>query len=93
MTRSLDDILRHAPLHARLGLGVTFLTSVSDRFGVWGRPGATDVALGGLRALPRVHGRSQPLPPSRRHSSAWLDGTAAETGFRTVGCALPDEPG
>jgi putative oxidoreductase len=35
-----------APLILRLALAVTILSAVADRFGVWGPPGATNVAWG-----------------------------------------------
>jgi hypothetical protein len=37
----------------RVALGATFLTAVTDRFGVWGAPGAPQVAWGAnhVRAL------------------------------------------
>jgi len=35
-----------APLILRLALGLTLLSAVADRFGVWGPPGGTTVAWG-----------------------------------------------
>jgi uncharacterized membrane protein YphA (DoxX/SURF4 family) len=37
---------RIAPLLLRLALGVTLLSAVADRFGIWGPPGAATVAWG-----------------------------------------------
>jgi putative oxidoreductase len=37
---------RIAPLLLRLALGVTLLSAVADRFGIWGAPGAPSVAWG-----------------------------------------------
>src|SRR5258708_12769702 len=37
---------RLAPLLLRLGLSVTLLSAVADRFGIWGPPGAVTVAWG-----------------------------------------------
>ena len=37
---------RAAPLLLRLALGVTLLSAVADRFGIWGPPGAATVAWG-----------------------------------------------
>ena len=37
---------RIAPLLLRLALGVTLLSAVADRFGIWGPPGAATVACG-----------------------------------------------
>jgi putative oxidoreductase len=35
-----------APVLLRLALGVTLLSAVADRFGIWGPPGATNVSWG-----------------------------------------------
>jgi hypothetical protein len=44
---------RIAPLLLRLALGVTLLSAVADRFGIWGPPGAATVAWEiGLTSLP-----------------------------------------
>src|SRR5215469_6204298 len=47
---SLSDRLgiaaRIAPLLLRLALGVTLLSAVADRFGIWGPPGAGAVSWG-----------------------------------------------
>ena len=37
---------RIAPLLLRLALGLTLLSAVADRFGIWGSPGAATVAWG-----------------------------------------------
>ena len=37
---------RIAPLLLRLALGVTLLSAVADRFGIWGPPGAATVSWG-----------------------------------------------
>jgi putative oxidoreductase len=37
---------RVAPLLLRLALGVTLLSAVADRFGIWGPPGAATVSWG-----------------------------------------------
>src|ERR1700758_4926717 len=37
---------RIAPLLLRLALGLTLLSAVADRFGIWGPPGGTTVAWG-----------------------------------------------
>src|SRR5262245_49218491 len=40
------NLRRLVPLYLRLALGVTFLSAVADRFGVWGPPGSHNVAWG-----------------------------------------------
>lgn len=42
-----DALLRKALLGLRLALGVTFLSAVADRFGLYGAPGTAWVAWGG----------------------------------------------
>jgi uncharacterized membrane protein YphA (DoxX/SURF4 family) len=37
---------KYTTVYVRLALGVTFLASVTDRFGVWGPPGTSNVAWG-----------------------------------------------
>ena len=46
--RRMDDdrLLRWSQTALRLALGVTFLSAVADRFGLYGAPGATGVAWG-----------------------------------------------
>src|SRR5262249_39934953 len=39
----------YATLYLRLAVAAGFLTSVSDRFGLWGPPGAPNVAWGGFQ--------------------------------------------
>jgi thiosulfate dehydrogenase (quinone) large subunit len=37
---------RYTMLYVRLALGITFLAAVTDRFGLWGPPGTSNVAWG-----------------------------------------------
>ncbi len=39
-------LLRYSTVFLRVALGVTFLTAVTDRFGLWGPPGADNVSWG-----------------------------------------------
>ena len=41
-----NRVLGYVSLYLRLALGVGFLSSVADRFGVWGAPGTRGVAWG-----------------------------------------------
>ena len=96
MIRSLDDILRHAPLYVRLTLGVTFLSSVSDRFGVWGPPGTRNVAWGDFDHFLAYTAVLNPYLPAGVIPALGWAVTAAETvlgvalivGFRTRLVAL-----
>ena len=36
---------RYTSLYLRIALAAAFLTSVTDRFGIWGRPGTMNVEL------------------------------------------------
>ena len=47
--RCLGPIIsRYASLYLRIGLAAAFLTSVTDRFGIWGPPGTMNVAWGDI---------------------------------------------
>ena len=39
---------RYTSLYLRIALAAAFLTSVTDRFGIWGRPGTMNVAWGDM---------------------------------------------
>ena len=41
-------ISRYASLYLRVALAAAFLTSVTDRFGIWGPPGTVNVAWGDM---------------------------------------------
>jgi hypothetical protein len=61
----------------RVALGATFLTAVTDRFGVWGAPGAPQVAWGDfahfLRYAAQVNAFLPPalIPPSPGSRPSW----------------------
>src|SRR5918996_3197958 len=63
MTRLLDRTLRHGPLYLRFALGLTFLSAVADRFGLWGPPGATNVAWGNLGSFFEYTAKLNPYLP------------------------------
>jgi len=46
MNASSSVISRSLALYLRVALGVTFLSAVADRFGLWGPPGSAGVAWG-----------------------------------------------
>jgi uncharacterized membrane protein YphA (DoxX/SURF4 family) len=96
MTRLLDRTLRHGPLYLRFALGLTFLTAVTDRFGLWGPPGATNVAWGDFEHFLAYAAVLNPyLPKSLIPPLGWVV-TVAETvlgvalliGYRTRPAAL-----
>ena len=60
-----SPVIRRASLvYARLALGVGFLSAVADRFGVWGPPGATNVAWGDFAAFLRSTAKLNPYAPT-----------------------------
>ena len=54
----------YAPLLARVTLGAGFLSAVADRLGLWGPPGATNVAWGDFDAFLRYTARINPYLPA-----------------------------
>jgi len=88
LTKNGTEIVR---LFARLALGVSFLSAVADRFGLWGPYGAKNVAWGNFAHFVEYTGAvTSILPSSLAVSLAWA-ATVAETllgilliaGFKT----------
>ena len=70
-----------ARLFARLALGVSFLSAVADRFGLWGPHGAKNVAWGDFAHFVEYTGvLTSFFPRSWAMSFAWAS-TVAETLF------------
>jgi uncharacterized membrane protein YphA (DoxX/SURF4 family) len=68
-------------LFARLALGVSFLSAVADRFGLWGPYGAKNVSWGNFARFVEYTGAVMSLfPSSLTVSFAWA-ATVAETLF------------
>ena len=66
-------------VYLRLALGITFLTAVTDRFGVWGAPGAPNVSWGDFAHFLRYAAQVNAfLPPALIPLVAWL-ATVLET--------------
>src|SRR5579864_8398872 len=62
----------------RLAIGITFLSSVADRFGLWGPPGAHGVSWGNFAHFVAFTGQlNWFLPASAVSFVAWID-TALE---------------
>jgi uncharacterized membrane protein YphA (DoxX/SURF4 family) len=59
----LGTIRRSVPVFLRLALGVTFLTAVGDRFGLWGQFGTTNVAWGDFARFIQYTGQLNPWAP------------------------------
>ncbi|MPZ19786.1 MAG: DoxX protein [Luteitalea sp.] len=96
MTNSLDRVTRHVPTYLRLALGAAFLAAVTDRFGLWGPPGAANVAWGNFQAFLDYTATLNPyLPLSLIPPVGWVVtiaeavlGVALIVGFRTQTTAL-----
>jgi thiosulfate dehydrogenase [quinone] large subunit len=72
-------ISRYASLYLRIALAAAFLTSVTDRFGIWGPPGTMNVAWGDMTHFMAYAGKLNPWFPIRVISVvAWFV-TVAET--------------
>jgi thiosulfate dehydrogenase [quinone] large subunit len=76
---SLSRSLRFSTVYLRLALGITFLTAVTDRFGLWGPPGATNVAWGDFSHFLAYAQQLNPyVSPSWMPAVGWIV-TVAET--------------
>jgi hypothetical protein len=65
----------------RLSLSAAFLSAVADRFGLWGGPGAPNVAWGAWKPFVVYTGKLLPFLPPALVQIAALVATAAETGL------------
>ena len=88
---------RAASLALRWSLGVTFLSAVADRFGIWGAPGAANVSWGDWSHFVAYTARVNSFLPTVVAPYLAVGATAAETLLgvgliagvfpRTVACA------
>jgi len=69
---------RIAPLLLRLALGVTLLSAVADRFGIWGPPGAATVAWGDWTHFVAYTANVNSFLPSALAPALAIVATAAE---------------
>ena len=58
-------ISRYASLYLRIALAAAFLTSVTDRFGIWGPPGTMNVAWGDMTHFMAYTAKLNPWFPIR----------------------------
>lgn len=71
----------YATIYLRLALGVTFLSAVADRFGIWGRPGAPHVAWGNFHNFLMYAAKLTPwFPASWIPAVGWM-ATLCEIAF------------
>jgi thiosulfate dehydrogenase (quinone) large subunit len=60
-------------VYLRLALGITFLAAVTDRFGIWGAPGAPNVSWGDFAHFLKYAAQVNAfLPPALIPLIAWL---------------------
>ena len=59
-----ETMRRHVAIYLRLALAAGFLTSVSDRFGLWGPSGTANVAWGSFRQFAAYTGQLNPWAPA-----------------------------
>jgi thiosulfate dehydrogenase (quinone) large subunit len=84
-TMLLDAVRRYGSLYLRLALAAGFLASVTDRLGLWGRPGTQNVSWGNLQRFMAYTAQLNPwAPPALIPAIAWFV-TAAESA---LACAL-----
>ena len=70
-----------AAVFLRLALATSFLSSVADRFGLWGPPGTSDVSWGDLAGFDAYVAELAPyLPQSLVTPAGWMS-TIAEAGL------------
>lgn len=62
--RGYSESTRWVSPFLRLSLGVGFLSAVADRFGLWGPPGATNVAWGDFASFSAYTAQLNPWAPS-----------------------------
>src|ERR1700741_725475 len=81
---------RIAPLVPRLALGVTLLSAVADRFGIWGPPGAATVAWGDWTHFVAYSAKVNSFLPGAFAPVLAIAATAAEAllGITLILCIL-----
>ncbi len=84
-------LLRYSTVFLRVALGISFLSAVTDRFGIWGPPGANNVAWGNFENFLAYTALLSPyLPETWIPVLGWVVtvaetvlGLALITGFQT----------
>lgn len=85
MNAVLSRIAKYDTLYVRLALAAGFLTAVTDRFGLWGPPGATNIAWGDWSHFLSYTAKLNPELPA-----AWIPplGAFVTVAEITLGLAL-----
>src|SRR4029434_8333850 len=76
-------LFTYTMLYVRLALGITFLTAVSDRFGLWGPPGTSNVAWGNFDNFLAYAATLIPYLPT-----AWIPAVGWGVTLAEVACGL-----
>src|SRR5215831_16117988 len=74
---------RYTILYVRLALGITFLAAVTDRFGLWGPPGTSNVAWGNFDNFLAYTAQLNPYLPT-----AWIPTLGWIVTLAEVACGL-----
>ena len=74
---------RYTMLYMRLALGITFLAAVTDRFGLWGPPGTSNVAWGNFENFLAYAATLNPYLPT-----AWIPTLGWIVTLAEVACGL-----
>jgi len=74
---------RYTILYVRLALGITFLAAVTDRFGLWGPPGTSNVAWGNFDNFLAYTAQLNPSLPT-----AWIPTLGWIVTLAEVACGL-----
>jgi len=84
------------PILLRLALGAAFLSAVGDRFGIWGPPGARNIAWGNFARFTQYTAQLNPWAPAAlvpilawtTTAAEFMFGVALIAGFHTREVAL-----
>ena len=68
-------------VYARIALGIGFLSATADRVGLWGPPGAINVAWGNFSAFLRSTAKLNPYAPASAVPLLGWTETLCETAF------------
>jgi len=76
-------LAKYTTVYMRLALGITFLAAVTDRFGLWGPPGTSNVAWGNFDTFLAYAATLNPYLPA-----AWIPTVAWGVTLAEAACGL-----
>ena len=76
-------LARYTAVYVRFALGLTFLAAVTDRFGLWGPPGTSNVAWGNFDTFLAYAATLNPYLPT-----AWIPTVGWGVTLAEVACGL-----